>query len=148
MGIIARSALNEYSTRTHLNAASAIKSWVHLSARSRITAYSALCASNPMPGRSESFEPAVLDLRSVGKTCENAEFQSANTSLSPASSARKCDGFSRPIRSVRNVLSTVINCETLTTESFLSPVLEAAMRTFPGASTRRRFEVTTATIAV
>ena len=54
----------------------------------------------------------------------------------------------RPHFSVRNVRSTVITCDTFTTESLGRPDSDAGTNTFPGASARRRFEVRTTAIAV
>lgn len=52
------------------------------------------------------------------------------------------------MRSLRNDLSTVMICETFTTDGFESPEPLVGMRTFPGASASRRFDVTTAAITV
>jgi hypothetical protein len=52
--------------------------------------------------------------------------------------SRTCPHFS-----TRNVLSTVIIWDTLTTESLVSPDSLVANRTFPGAVASRRFPVMT-----
>ena len=54
----------------------------------------------------------------------------------------------QPHFSVRNVRSTVITCDTFTTESLGRPDSDAGTNTFPGASARRRFEVRTTAMAV
>ena len=67
---------------------------------------------------------------------------------SPSSTSASNRGLSLPMRCVRNVLSTVMICETFTADAFVSPVPLIGRRTFPGASARRRFEVMTAAITV
>ncbi len=67
---------------------------------------------------------------------------------SPSSTDVSEAGGTLPTRSVRNALSMVITCETLTTEGFARPVPLTGSRTFPGASARRRFEVMTAAMTV
>jgi len=54
----------------------------------------------------------------------------------------------RPHFSVRNSRSTVMSWETLTTESFGSPDADAGRSTLPGASARRRLDVTTTAMTV
>ena len=61
---------------------------------------------------------------------------------------RSASADMRPTRDVRSRLSTVISCETFTTESRASPTALRPRRTFPGAAARRRLEVTTAQIVV
>ena len=70
------------------------------------------------------------------------------TRRSPSSTSASNRGLSLPIRSVRNALSTVMICETLTTDAFVRPVPLIGRRTLPGASAKRRFEVMTAAITV
>lgn len=74
--------------------------------------------------------------------------QRLSTSLSPSSTRRKVPADSIAMRSVSIALSTVINWETLITESLGSVVSLLRHWTFPGASARRRFEVITATMTV
>jgi AraC-like DNA-binding protein len=62
-----------------------------------------------------------------------AEFQIAKTSRSPLSTSAIVDGSTFLTFSVRHCLSTVITCETLTTESLASPACRALSKTFPGA---------------
>ena len=55
---------------------------------------------------------------------------------------------SLPARSVRVSRSMVMICDTLATESFGSPLARLATRTFPGAPSSLRFDVSTTAIAV
>ncbi len=71
-----------------------------------------------------------------------------NTSRKPSSISASCGCATLPIRSVRKDLSTVSTCETLTTEGLLRRVPRVGIRTLPGASARRKFEVTTAATTV
>ena len=73
---------------------------------------------------------------------------SDRTRRSPSSTSSRSRGFSLPMRAVRNDLSTVIICETFTTDGFASPVPFVGRRMFPGASASRRFDVITAAITV
>src|SRR5215510_7579941 len=76
------------------------------------------------------------------------DLYNANTKRNPSSMACCCVSVSLPIFSVRNDLLTVINCETLTTDSFRNPVVFAGSRTLPGACATFRFDVTTAASTV
>ena len=64
------------------------------------------------------------------------------------STSLNCCVFSFPTHSARNDLSTVIICETLTTEAFFNPLDLADIRTFPGAAANMRLEVMTAATTV
>lgn len=72
----------------------------------------------------------------------------ASTVRSPFSTDIIIRSLTRLTRSVRNILSSVIVCDTFTTESLGSAVSSFVTRTLPGASASRRFVVNTTEITV
>jgi hypothetical protein len=73
---------------------------------------------------------------------------SASTSLMPASTLRSDCAGNRPTFSFSICFPKVISCDTLTTESCGRPLTRRVMRTLPGASARRMFDVIAAQIEV
>jgi len=73
---------------------------------------------------------------------------SASTNLIPASTSRNDSAGRRPTFSVSRCLSSVISCDTLTTDSCGKPLARRVTRTLPGASANRMFDVIAAQIDV
>jgi len=70
------------------------------------------------------------------------------TKRSPASTRAMNDEGKLPTYSVSKVLSKVMTCDALTTESSGNPLTDAGRNTLPGALAKAVFLVITATIAV
>ena len=75
-------------------------------------------------------------------------FHKDSTRRIPASTSFNMVASMLPIFSVKKDLSTVINCETLTTDFFGNPDSFFDKRILPGASASRRLEVITTAITV
>jgi hypothetical protein len=82
------------------------------------------------------------------RPCWLRHFQSANTNLMPAATSRQDSAGNRPTFSVNMLLSNVISCETLTTESWGRLLNRRLTRTLPGAAARRMFDEIAAHIDV
>ena len=102
--------------------------------------------SNTMSEVPHSSRQSFRTSRVAASNCQSPP--SDRTRRSPSSTSPRSRGFSLPMRSVRNDLSTVMICETFTTDGFESPVPLVGRRMFPGASASRRFDVTTAATTV
>lgn len=70
------------------------------------------------------------------------------SSLTPRKTAAKEGADKRPTRSVSSDLSTVVICDTFTTEGFGSPPSPIRNSTLPGAAARFLFDVTRHTTVV
>src|SRR5699024_6979893 len=86
--------------------------------------------------------------RACGPTPELGDHCSARTSRRPSST---CD-MTLPERDFTldgsNERSSVMSCDTLTTEAFGIPPSDLLKRTLPGAAAKHKLEVTTATMTV
>jgi hypothetical protein len=80
--------------------------------------------------------PASVRMR----RCWLRHFWSANTNLMPVATSRQDSAGNRPTFPVNMVLSNVISCETLTTESWGRLLTRRVTRTLPGAAARRMYD--------
>jgi len=98
-------------------------------------------ASNDAAAKPTHTATAIVNCSARSDADGARRHHNSSTRRIPSPIAAIVRARSRPLYSPRKLLSIVIICETFATESVASPASPFAMRTFPGASARDKFDV-------